>query len=114
MNSYMIRTNLLVSVLAAIITVALQVMVFETTYIGPSQPFAQLPGATVEEKQQYLKENSVAATGLENAKGYLSSPEALLSLLKRKALPVFFAVLISLFVVSSWHNRRKIKQDEHV
>ena len=114
MTSYMIRTNLSVSVLAAIITVALQVMVFETTYVAPSQPFAQLPGATVEEKQQYLRENTVAVTGLENAKGYLSSSGATFSLLNRKALPVFFAVLISLFVVSSWHGRRNTKQGEHV
>lgn len=114
MTSYMIRTNLLVSVLAAIITVALQVMVFETTYIAPSQPFEQLPGATVEERQQYLRENTVAATGLENAKGYLSSSEAFLSLLKRRVLPVFFAVLISLFVVSSWNDRRKTTKDGHV
>ena len=112
MTSYMIRTNFLVSAMAAIITVALQVMVFETTHVVPSAPIEQLPGITATEKLQYFRENSVAVTGFENAKGYLSSSEAFLSLLKRRALPIFFAVLVSLFAVDFWHSRRKTKQGE--
>lgn len=107
MNLATIKTNLLVSVLAAIVTVALQVMVFETTHVVPSIPIEQLPGMTAEEKFQYFRDNSKEVTGLENAKGYFSSSEALLSLLKRRALPIFLAVLTSLFVVDSWRGRRK-------
>lgn len=103
MNSYKIRTNLLVSALAAVITVAIQITMFQTTYITvplTGEQIRAMSSMTNEEKIQYRRKNTEALTGLENAKGYFSSSQALFSLMKREALPIFFAVFISLFAVN--------------
>ena len=114
MSSYVIRTNLLVSALAAIITVLIQVTLFETTYLSTpltGEHIVAMNTLTDEEMSSYARENKLRATGLENLKGYFSSSEALFSLLKRRVMPIFFAVLVSLFAVGFWQDRRKT---EHV
>ncbi len=110
MNSYAIRTNLLVSALAAIITVVIQITLFETTYLSTpltGEQIVAINTMTVEERASYAKEHRLRATGLENLKGYLSSSESQLYVLKRRVLPIFFAVLISLFAAGFWQERRK-------
>lgn len=117
MNSYAIRTNLLVSALAAIITVLIQVTLFETTYRSTpltGEQIVAMNTMTVDERFRYAQENRMVATGLENLKGYFSSSEALLILMKRRALPIFLAVFVSLFVVNLWQGKQKTKQTEHL
>lgn len=95
--------------MAAIITVLVQVTLFETTYISTpltGEQMLAMNTMTDEERLRYARENGMVKTGLENLKGYFSSSEALLSLMKRRVLPIFIAVFISLFAVNYWHGKR--------
>ena len=117
MNSYIIRTNLFVSALAAIITVFIQITLFEEVILSTplsSEQTATLNTMTVEEWSRHARKNPTVSTGLDNLKNYLSSSEALLFVMKDRVLPIFFAVLISLFAASYWHGRRATKQTENV
>ena len=117
MNTYIIRTNLFVSALAAIITVFIQITLFEEVILSTplsSEQIAAMNTMTVEEWSRHARKNPTISTGLDNLKNYLSSPEALLFVLKDRILPIFFAVLTSLFTANYWQSRRATKQTKDV
>ena len=117
MSTFAIRTNLLVSVLAAIITVLIQITLFEVTYLSTpltSEQMVTMNTMTDEERFRYAKENRMLRTGIQNLKGYFSSSEALFSLTKRRVLPIFFAVFISLFIANFLQGKQRTKQTEHL
>ena len=117
MNTYVVQTNLLVSALAAIITVFIQITLFETVYLSTpstSEQRVAMSTMTDEDRFQYMRENRMLVTGWSNLKGYFSSSDALWALTKRRILPIFFAVFASLFVVRFWQAKRERNQSENV
>ena len=114
---YVIRTSLFIIALAAILTVLIQITLFETVILSTplsSDQIVAMNTMTVEEWSRHARKNPMVSTGLDNLKNYLSSPEALLVVTKDRVLPIFFAVLISLFAANYWHVRRATKQIEDV
>ena len=117
MSSYVIRTNLIVSALAALITVLIQITLFETVILSTplsGEQIVAMNTMTVEEWSRHARKNPTLSTGLDNLKNYLHSSEAILVVMKRRVLPIFFAVLISLFAANYWQGRRATKQTENV